>query len=113
MTESGNGYTIDVSTFTVLLVGKDLINDIFKNFKEALDKDAMAVYNQIALTIVKISGPKFGIDPENIPEPDRWSLGTINKEDTDFMRSFLSVKQLMRSEVVGYITEKDIRPIKE
>lgn len=113
MTESGNGHSIDVSTFTVFLVGKDLINDLFKNLKEALAEDAMAVYNQIALAIVKISGPKFGIDPENIPEPERWSLGTINEEDTVFMRSFLNVKQLRRSEIVTYVTEKDICPIKE
>lgn len=113
MSKAETGYAIDVNTFTVLLVGKELISDLMKAVPNALINDAMSAYNQIALYIVKTCGSAYGIDPENIPERERWSLGTTTKEDSDYMRSFLPVKELMRSEVVSYTNEKEIAPIKE
>jgi hypothetical protein len=113
MSEPEIGCALDVNTFTVFLVGKPLIKDIFENLTESLHAHSMETYNKVALAIVRIHGPAYGIDPQNIPEPERWSLGTVNKEDLDYMRSFLPVKELMRSEVVSYTNEKAITPDKE
>lgn len=109
MSEVQNGSSIDVKTCTVFLVGKDLIRDLMEPHREALEQDSMKHYNRVALAIVQIHGKAFGIDIDNVPTPEKWSLGTITKEDTHYMRSFLSVKELMRSEIVMYRTTEEIK----
>jgi hypothetical protein len=111
MTEKLNGCSIDVDTFTVLVCGMPLLKDLLTPFKAQIQHDAMVAFNQIALAIVKIHGPAFGLDPENPPEPKRWSLGTGSKEESDYMMSFLPVKELQRSEVVSYQTAREIKPL--
>lgn len=110
MTEVQNGCAIDVTTCTCIVVGKDLIRGLMEPHREALDEDAMQHYNRVALGIVKFHGKAYGIDIDNIPTPEKWSLATLTEEDTNYMRSFLSVKELIRSEIVTNVTTHEITP---
>lgn len=110
MSEVENGCAIDVDTCTCIIVGKDLIHGLMEPHREALAEDAMQHYNRVALGIVKFHGKAYGIDTDNIPTPEKWSLATLTPEDTAYMRSFLSVKELMRSEIVINTTTREITP---
>lgn len=110
-TEEQKGCSIDVSSCTCIIAGKELIKALMEPAREHLNHDAMAYYNKVALGIVKFHGKAFGIDIDNIPTPEKWSLATLTKEDTDYMRSFLSVKELGRSEIVTQTTTYEITPV--
>ena len=109
-TEEQKGCSIDVSTCTCIIAGKELIKALMEPAREQLNNDAMAYYNKVALGIVKFHGKAFGIDIDNIPTPEKWSLATLNKDDMDYMRSFLSVKELGRTEFVEKKTTHTITP---
>lgn len=111
MNEVQNGCALDVKTCTAFVAGKDLIHNLMEPHREALNQDSMKHYNRVALAIVQFHGKAYGIDIDNVPTPEKWSLGTITKEDADYLRSFLSVEELMRSEVVVYRNTEEIKPI--
>lgn len=101
-----DGIAIDGNSNTVLLIGKGIID---KLLGLGGMKQTLADFNKLAVSIVKLYGPTYGVDPETI-DADDWCLATTTPEDTMCLLSYLEDP---RAELALGKVAHDIGPVKE
>lgn len=103
MSEPDYGVAIDTSTDTVFLVGADFIRMLVGAQGQG---QTLKDFNRIAVEILKLHGPAYGVDLENT-DFDNWCLATTTEEDAVVLLSYLEDP---RAEVAFSLTKETLAP---